>query len=367
MRVPLAVVFPALVAASTFSFDGQASAWLGGGRDTGWFGRGGLRYVPEVRLAVPLGGSMALDVEASVNGSVVADARTFDRPEVEAGLKPYRLLVRVSAERFEARAGLQKLNFGSASLLRPLQWFDRLDPRDPLGMTDGVYGLLGRYYFRNNANLWAWGLIGNSSSKGWEQTGSERWTPEFGGRTQLPVPRGEVAATYHHRQFRASPLPEPSEFPIAEDRVGLDAKWDAGIGLWLEGAMARQATECWEAWQRVGTVGLDYTFGLGNGLTVIAEHLVLDNAQDAFGADLRAHVSAGMVNYPLGLLDNLRGMVVYDWSGKGLYRFVSWQRTLDRWLFSVAAFWTPDTAASFGASGGGVAGRGVQLMAAFNH
>jgi len=53
---------------------------------------------------------------------------------------------------------LQKINFGSATLFRLLMWFDRIDPRDPLKLTDGVYGLLLRYYFHNNTNIWLWGL-----------------------------------------------------------------------------------------------------------------------------------------------------------------------------------------------------------------
>ena len=59
--------------------------------------------------------------------------------------------------------GLQKINFGSATMLRPLMWFDQVDPRDPLQLTDGVWGVLGRYYFLNNANIWLWGLYGNKN------------------------------------------------------------------------------------------------------------------------------------------------------------------------------------------------------------
>lgn len=32
--------------------------------------------------------------------------------------------------------------------------FDQVDPRDPLKLTDGVRGLLGRYCFLNNADIW---------------------------------------------------------------------------------------------------------------------------------------------------------------------------------------------------------------------
>ena len=54
------------------------------------------------------------------------------------------------------------------------------------------------------------------------------------------------------------------------------------------------------------------------------------------------------------LVDNLRGIVLFDWRGKSIYNYLAWQRTLDKWLFTVAAFWNPDTPASFGAFGGPV-------------
>ena len=41
----------------------------------------------------------------------------------------------------------QKMNFGSAIILRCLTWFNSIDPRDPLQATDGKTGPLLRYYF----------------------------------------------------------------------------------------------------------------------------------------------------------------------------------------------------------------------------
>lgn len=69
-------------------------------------------------------------------------------------VKPYRAWVRLSTNTFEARVGLRKINFGSATLFRSLMWFDRTDPRDPLRLTDGVSGLLLRDYAVNNTSLW---------------------------------------------------------------------------------------------------------------------------------------------------------------------------------------------------------------------
>jgi hypothetical protein len=378
MRKTLALVLlPVLAGAAALEWHGQASGWLGVGYDTSTFGQAGLRYLPDLQFSLPLGEQFTLDADASANGYVSAVSRTR-RPEVEAKLKPYRAYVRLSSARFEARAGLQKINFGSATLLRPLQWFDRIDPRDPLGMTDGVWGLLGRYYFQNNTNLWAWGLIGNSSPKGWEQFGSERWKPEFGGRAQLPVPRGEVAATYHHRGRALMWLLDPffgdwTEVPAYEDRVGLDGKWDLGIGLSFEAMVSRTGASEFSgdaSWQRAGTIGLDYLFGVGNGFGAALEHMVFGTSDTPFSRGLirDRQVTALMLSYPVSLLDNLRGFVYFDWKGRSLYRLVSWQRTYDRWLWSVAAFWNPDApAALVGGQSAGTAGKGVRLDVAFNH
>ena len=363
------------------SLDGQASGWLVGSWTGTATGQGGLRYIPTLSLGTGSGQNPGLDAELAANGRVSAEVRP-ESSETSARVKPYRLWLRLSGARYEARAGLQKVNFGSATLLRPLQWFDRLDPRDPLELTDGVYGLLGRYWFQNNANLWAWGLIGNSSAKGWEVCGSERWTPEFGGRAQFPVPRGEVAATYHRRSFRygVPQPPVPAEtLAVAEDRVGLDGKWDVGVGCWFEATLQRQGdggTGGGERWQRAGVLGLDYTFGIGSGLGVMVEHMSAGASTAALGTrsglsddpvmSLDAQVSAAMVSYPLGPVDDLSGIVFYDWQGSDVYGYLAWQRTLDNWVLSAAAFWNPSGAAA-PVAGGGAAGKGLQLTVVFNH
>jgi len=366
-------LFPAalavVAAGQKLDFSGQASGWMMLNRDTSYQVQAGLRYIPSLSMALP----PYLDAEVSVNAFASALARSLDSIDTtDVRVKPYRAWARFSTARFEARAGLQKVNFGSATLLRPLMWFDRVDPRDPLELTDGVYGLLARYYFQNNANIWAWGLIGNSAPKGWEFYSSERWTPEFGGRAQLPVPRGEVGITVDHRTasvvWRELPALPPETCPATEARIGLDGRWDVEVGLWFEATMGEVNSDYVPyRWQRAATVGVDYTFGIGNGLGVLAEHLVFDNAPEAFGAGERVQASAAMASYPLGMLDNLRAIALYDWHNKGIYRFVGWQRTLDNWLFSATAFWNPDSPASLGVPGGGAAGKGIQLMVVFNH
>ena len=132
-------------------FGGQASVWINYNPDKKLSLHSGVRYIPQVNYAIN-NGNRKLDFELSLNLNAGAGIRPFDSIKGNADVKPYRAWMRYSGKQFDLRLGLQKINFGSAQMLRPLMWFDQVDPRDPLQMTDGVWGLLGRYYFLNNPN-----------------------------------------------------------------------------------------------------------------------------------------------------------------------------------------------------------------------
>lgn len=353
---------------------GQLSFWLAGHDRPAAEGAAGARYLPSFSLATKLGGGTSLDAELSFNGYVSLQGPSFAQAEGSAGLKPYRAWARFSTARFEARLGLQKINFGSALLLRPLMWFDRLDPNDPLQLADGVYGLLLKYTFGGEANVWLWGLLGNDETKGWESVPSRRDEPEWGARVQTPLGPGEAAVTYHHRRMDTArsllPLPAGEAAAVPEDRLGLDGKWDLGIGLWFEAVWTRQA---WTAapWkdQKSLTLGADSTIGLGNGLHILAEHLEADFGADILGRGSRYRFTALSADYPLGLVDRLRAVLFHDWTSGDWYRILTWQRTYDRWSFYILGFWNPETYRIPSAGGGAnlFAGRGFQVMIVYNH
>ena len=353
---------------------GQLSGWLAYHDAPSAESGLGLRYIPAFSLKLDLGRGWALDSEVSINAYGSARGASFSSWEASGEIKPYRIWVRLVSDRFEARFGLQKINFGSAMLLRPLMWFDRLDPNDPLQLTDGVYGLLLKYTFAGNANIWIWGLYGNGDPKGWETVGTKKTAPEFGGRIQTPVPAGEVALSYHHRTIDAATsgaalLPGERTNP-PEDRLGFDGKWDLGVGLWIEAVLARQGYAVFPLrYQRTLTLGLDYTFDLGNGLHILAEHLRAAAAADVWGSSDSRDFTGLILDYPLDLLDRLSGTVFYAGSTGDWYRLLTWRRTYDRWSFHVIGFWNPDRYQLFpGRPGASLfAGKGVQLTIVFNH
>jgi len=252
-------------------FRGQLSAWMNYNPDNSYSLNSGIRYIPELNNAIQLKDNKLLDFEASANIYGTAAIMPFDSLDTGGKIKPYRLWARYSSRQFEFRIGLQKINFGSASILRPLMWFDQIDPRDPLKLTDGVWGALARYYFLNNANIWGWVLYGNNEIKGWEAIPTMKQVPEFGGRIQIPVPKGEAALSYHHRVADSrNILNNELQFSdIPENRIGFDTKLDLVIGCWLEASWTNKEKNVGiYTNQEIMNVGMDYTFGIGNGLTV---------------------------------------------------------------------------------------------------
>jgi len=334
----------------------------------------GARYILGLDAEKKLSKIYTLTAELSINAYDYGQFEGWDDIKNIGKIKPYRMWLRFASSRFEARAGLQKISFGSASLLRPLMWFDRIDPRDPLQITDGVYGLLLRYYFPNNVNIWFWDLIGNDKTKGWEFFATRKEEPEYGGRIQVPLFTGEMALTFHRRKIdlnteNASQLQICSD-SAPENRIGLDGKWDIGVGLWFEGTMIKQNCDILPfPYQRFLNIGLDYTIGLGNGLHVLSEYFRFETSEKPFNIGERFIFSAVSLSYPLGLLDNIRGMVYYDSENHDWYRFIDWQRTYDRWSSHIMGFWNPEQFQIYRniTENNLFAGKGVQIMVVINH
>src|SRR5947207_8559155 len=241
-RIALVLAFAALTtrmaAAQPVSVQGQVSTWFTLNDTSPSTPSAGVRYVPTLSLARQLPESRLIDGEISVNAYGFGESPGWHDLDATGRLKPYRVWARFKTTRFEGRVGLQKINFGSALLLRPLRWFDSVDPRDPLQITDGVYGLLVREYLPRNFTVWAWGLYGNERLKGPELSPTRARTPEYRGRFQAPLFTGEIAVTTHHRRADLSKgfaTAGAGDDPLArESRYGLDGKWDGGIGLWVE-------------------------------------------------------------------------------------------------------------------------------------
>ncbi|MBN2485101.1 MAG: hypothetical protein JXB34_03910 [Bacteroidales bacterium] len=367
-----ALAFCQLRAGDTITFKGLLTAYTHLNSENKLHLWGGIRFIPQINYEHKLTTNSLIDIEASANILGNAGSLPFDTLSLDGNVKPYRLWARYSSAQFEFRAGLQKINFGSATMLRPLMWFDQMDPRDPLRLTDGVWGALARYYFLNNANIWLWGLYGNNQLKGWEPLKTRKNSPEFGGRFQHPLPAGEAAVTYHHRTaiYR---MPADTNFRQAyspENRIGFDFKLDIVVGCWLEATWSNVSKKAGiYTNQHILNAGADYTFGCGNGLNIVFEQLLFSFSEKPFSFESTGTFSLLNLGYPLGIFDNINAIVYFDWKSHKTYNFINWQHQFKSKTLYLMGYFNPKEYYLPAQSDNGVlyAGTGIQAMLVINY
>jgi hypothetical protein len=361
----LTLIFQMRAHALEADYMGQLSGWINGMRIQGeWEKSAGLQYFPQADFVHRLNEASTLDAELSLYCLASIGTGPY---EEDLDVDLYRANIRYNTNQIETRAGLQKINFGQATLLRPLRWFDRVDPTDPLQSTEGVYALRFRYDALNSANFWIWTLYGNDDIKGYERLPTEPDTIETGGRFQYPIFHGDLAVTAHTRKVDGSDYGIPD---FRENRMGLDGRWDVFVGLWFETSLVHQNTDYLSNnWTKRSTVGLDYTFDMGNGLYVLAEHMIVALSEKALEWNENYNISAFSMRYPIGLLDSVRTIGYYDWDRDYYYQYLDWTRTYDNVMINVSLFYYPDGWAGNGGfnQNSRYMGSGGQLLITFNH
>jgi len=352
-------------------FSGELSSVFAFAPDNKLNSLAAIRYLPQLDFTSKFKNSTKFSVEAAANISGTTLFHPMDSFTTDGDLKPYRLWARYSGKQFELRIGLQKINFGSAQLLRPLQWFDDVDPSDPLQFTNGVYGFLGRYYFLNNANIWFWALYGNENPRGLESFGSNKKKPELGGRIQFPLMNGELALSYHHRTASAENLGMmPGIDSIPENKIGLDGKWDLGVGLWFEAALVKkEITIPSFNYQEMLNVGSDYTFDIGNGLNLSVEHLALAFDEKAFEFKQLYHITSFLVSYSIGFFDQISLYGFYLWDNKKIMPLVNYKHDFKYISTYLMAYYTPKLEQNILGNNYSqqLTGSGLRLIIVFNH
>lgn len=356
----------------TVIFQGQASGWAQYGHRDVMPLRLGARYIPTLKVQMRGKSKGMLEVETSANVMVALQSHPFDSITSEGIVKPYRACVRYTAEQYEIRLGLQKISFGSASMLRPLMWFDRIDPRDPLQLTDGVTALLGRYFFLNNANIWLWGLYGNEKPGVWDIGKTQKHVPEAGGRFQFPIGKGEMAFTGHFRQVDTAGLPlQASAFAgIPEAKFGIDGKWDVGPGIWFEGTRVHKFRETGVLnHQTMLNLGMDYTFGILNGITVGAEYLMVSAHRDPLRLKDPFHLTAFSASTPLSLSDQISAIVFAEWESRVSYAYLSYRHQFQKLSIYGMAFLSSsgEGLPVLAGTNAALLGNGFQIMVVYHH
>ena len=318
-----------------------------------------MGYIPMLSLSRDLSIDRFVDLEWSYR----MQYRMYEE-DVVFSSKPYRLWLRYSSERIEARLGLQKIAFGPAMVLRSLAWFDTIDPKDPTGQTDAVEAFRLRLFPTSSLALWLW------------STNSDRDTLSYGGRAELSTSIGEWGLTYH--QDSAELGQSVGQFPIfisgPHQRIALDYRYDGYFGFWFEGAGifadSKQDVELNRF--TLFTLGADYTIPVGSGLLIMAETMKINGSSTAADSSSKLTYTALMVSLPINMLHHLMFIAQIDWDNSHIYNYLRWGITYDHFSlnfifsisprrddYNIAKEYLPKTVAGFGT--------GLQFMLIYNH
>lgn len=320
-----------------------------------------LGYIPTLSVRKNLTETVFFDGEWAYKGWLSTEV-----PKDETNLrdgKQHRLWARLAGERFDLRLGLQRIAFGPGFVLRPLQWFDTLEPKDPTGQTDGVEALRIRYFFRDNLTLWLWAV---RTEKPWQVTSNDnkyRYSP--GLRIETTTPLGELGVAYHQERSKSDLLDSET---TSDRRLGLDFRYDGFVGLWTELYYFWRNSAPYDDQQKQIMVGGDYTLPIRNGLYISVEHLLLPDMESSSSSI--PQFTALMASLPMGMFDQIMAIVYRDWDNNRSLNYLRWARVYDNLSFNFMFALNPRRSAYENASlPVNLAGFGssINFMIVYNH
>lgn len=292
----------------------------------------GLRYRPDIVSELWQQNSTALDCNIAVDLSYEF-RRNSDNDLGKIEIELYRSWLRLTSKQFEIRSGLQRINFGPAKLLRSLQWFDSLDPRDPLQETHGIYAVTARYFFLNNSSAYLWAVIDHPKEINLSKYESQN--AAFGGRYQFPILSGETAFSYNVREL-SNPYSD-----VTEQKFAWDSRLDHYLGWWFELVITNYSgSENVPKNEESATLGIDYTLPWKNGLLLTAEYQQIASYEERiFSLVQNSELFALSGNYPLSLFDAVNLMTFYDLKENIPCLNFSYEMKFSFWSLFFSAFW----------------------------
>jgi len=107
----VAVNAPLNAQESFLKIKGQADGYAGLNFSDPIQAQTGLRFIPVVSAGKTWKNNLKFDSEFSFNSYLDYHITDWKKDNSASGIKPYRMWLRLSSDRFELRAGLQKINF----------------------------------------------------------------------------------------------------------------------------------------------------------------------------------------------------------------------------------------------------------------
>ncbi len=276
--------------------------------------KAGVKLLPEFSSQWKL--SKILELQSETALYLTAGADISDSTETFQDINLYRAWLRFGSAQTGLRIGKQKISFGSARILRPLQWFDELDPLDKSEYTDGVWAMQFSHTRLNNSSLSIWVKANPFSYRLSEEH-------DYGGRVQIVNPAGETAVSVDAKRS----LAERNSY-----KLGFDHRWDGIFGAWIEAGVSRQGLkENSVKYSTAITLGADYTLPVGSGLALCLENELLhEGTAEPEMLHYSNDLVAVLASYPLGILDSITLLTIYEAGHNTNSGQLVWRRAYDK-------------------------------------
>jgi len=262
-------------------------------------------------------------VEFSYSNKIIIENSDYSNQD-------YRYWVRYKNNIIDLKIGLQKISFGSAFILRNLNWFDSIDFRNTTNQTVGQKALQFKYFSKANYNFNFWFIPDNNDDM------------SYGSRAEFSNNFGNYGivfykdnTNYNHSIINMPQIINNQNFLIdllqlkENERLGLDYRYDGIFGLWLESTYIK-STNNLNLLNSINftTIGFDYTVNMYNGIYLMYE-LMSYKFKAIDNSFLDGNISSLMIQYPIGILYDLSFIRIFDNQIKDTYSLIRLITTYD--------------------------------------
>jgi hypothetical protein len=250
----------------------------------------------ELRLGVL--GNVLQSNNWNLDYELSADAKWADGPSVQSGLRDesdidfFRAWLRLDNGKLTVRGGRQKILFGSASIFRPLGFFDTRDVTGVVPETRGVDSVRSTYFIDDTTSLQGWLVPAKINER-----------VIVGMRLEKLLGELEVGAVIqYHPETDLDDLPGFSQEMI---QLGYHLKGEYEVGYWNEGRLDIENINGENPLRFDTVLGVDYTLDVGEGLHVLAEYFLSVRERNFTPIDLSGdqliHQFGVLFDQPIGM------------------------------------------------------------------
>tara|TARA_Y100001970_G_scaffold268372_1_gene359565 strand:- start:8927 stop:9952 length:1026 start_codon:yes stop_codon:yes gene_type:complete len=254
----------------------------------------------------------------------------------------YRYWFRYKNNIIDLKIGLQKISFGSAFILRNLNWFDSIDFRNTTNQTIGQKALQLKYFSKMNYNFNFWAIPDNNNDV------------SYGSRLEFSNKFGNYGlvfykdnTNYNHSVINMPQIISNQGFLVdflqlkENERIGIDYRYDGIFGLWLESSYIKSINSFnLLNSMNFATMGIDYTVNIYNGIYVLYE-LMSYKFEAIDNSVLDGHISSLMIQYPIGILYDLSFIRIFDNQIKDTYSLIRLITTYDYFTVNYSYSFNP--------------------------